>query len=159
LKFRIKRPISEKIRDMFFLPTPVVNEGAVESQKIFPDTPRGKLRPRYDQWEVNMKNIFSILIALSMSIGFAGVSLAQTSKIKERQKNQQTRILKGVKSGELTAKETLRLEKEQLRIQKDKKDAKADGNVTKKERAKITVDQLKASAHIFRAKHNKKDRN
>jgi hypothetical protein len=58
----------------------------------------------------------------------------------------------------LTAKETLRLEREQLRIQKEKKDARADGVVTKKERAKITLDQLRASAHIFRAKHNKKDR-
>jgi uncharacterized membrane protein YebE (DUF533 family) len=106
-----------------------------------------------------MKNIFSILIALSMSIGFASASLAQTSKIKERQKNQQKRILKGVKSGELTAKEFLRLENEQFGIQKRKEAAKADGKVTKKERAKITVDQLKASAHIFRAKHNKKDRN
>ncbi len=106
-----------------------------------------------------MKKIFSILIALSLSIGFASVSLAQTSKITDRQKNQQKRILKGVKSGELTAKETLKLEKEQLKIQKAKKDAKADGNVTNKERAKITIDQLKASGHIFRAKHNKKDRN
>jgi uncharacterized membrane protein YebE (DUF533 family) len=106
-----------------------------------------------------MKNIFSILIALSMSIGFASVSLAQTSKIKERRKNQQKRILKGVKSGELTGKEFLRLENEQLRIQRGIKAAKADGNVTKKERAKITIGQLKAGSNIFRAKHNKKDRN
>jgi hypothetical protein len=105
-----------------------------------------------------MKKMFSIFIALSMSVVFAGAGFAQTPKITERQKNQQKRILKGVKSGELTAKEFLKLEKEQLRIQKAKKDARADGNVTNKERAKITISQLKANNHIFRAKHNKKDR-
>ena len=105
-----------------------------------------------------MKKMFSIFIALSMSVVFASFGFAQTSKITQRQKNQQKRILKGVKSKELTAKEFLKLEKEQLRIQKAKKDARADGNVTNKERAKITIGQLKASNHIFRAKHNKKDR-
>jgi len=115
-----------------------------------------------------MKKMFSILIAISISTVFAAVSLAQdthsgpgkkTPGIKQRQKNQQKRIGQGVRSGELTAKETIRLEKEQKEIQQEKKEAKSDGSVTKEERKEIHQDQNKASRHIFRAKHNKKDRN
>jgi hypothetical protein len=105
-----------------------------------------------------MKKMFSILFALSMSIGFAVVSLAQTSGITERQKHQQKRINKGAKSGELTLKEIFQLETEQVKIQDEKKDAKADGVVTNRERAGILKDQFKASGHIFRAKHNNKER-
>jgi hypothetical protein len=106
-----------------------------------------------------MKRMFSILIALSISTVFAAVSLAQTPVIKARQKHQQKRIFQGINSGELTRKETLKLEKEQFKIQKEKKAARADGVVTNKERFGILKDQFKASNHIFRAKHNKKDRN
>ena len=111
-----------------------------------------------------MKKMFSILIAISISIVFAVVSLAQTSgpgkkTIKHRQKNQQKRIGQGVRSGELTLKETIKLEKEQKEIQEDKKEAKSDGTVTKEERKEIHQDQNKASRHIYRAKHNRKDRN
>jgi hypothetical protein len=114
-----------------------------------------------------VKKIFSILIAISISIVFAVVSLAQTTNpgpgkktpgIKQRQKNQQKRIGQGVGSGELTAKETIRLEKEQKEIQQEKKEAKSDGTVTKEERKDIHQDQNKASRHIYRAKHNRRDR-
>jgi len=115
-----------------------------------------------------MKKMFSIFIAISISIVFAVVSLAQattsshgkkTPGINQRQKNQQKRIGQGVRSGELTAKETIRLEKEQKEIQQEKKEAKSDGTVSKEERKDIHQDQNKASRHIYRAKHNRRDRN
>jgi hypothetical protein len=58
----------------------------------------------------------------------------------------------------LTLKEIFKLETEQAKIQDEKKDAKVDGVVTNRERAGILKDQFKASGHIFRAKHNKKER-
>ncbi len=112
-----------------------------------------------------MKKIFSILIAISLTTVFATISLAQTEAgkrtpgIKQRQKNQQKRIGRGVRSGELTARETIRLEKEQKEIQQEKKEAKSDGTVTREERKDIHQDQNKASRHIYRAKQNKRDRN
>ena len=115
-----------------------------------------------------MKKMFSVLIAISVSIAFAVVGLAQetnstagkkTPGIKHRQKNQQKRIGQGVRSGELTAGETIKLEKEQREIQQEKKEAKTDGVVTREERKEIHQDQNKASRHIYRAKHNRKDRN
>lgn len=78
----------------------------------------------------------------------------KTPRITKRQINQQARIRQGVKSGELTKGETRVLEKEQAKIQHDKKVAKADGKVTPQERRKIRREQNKASRDIKDLKHN-----
>ena len=92
--------------------------------------------------------------------GFAMISQAQTAtpKVKDRQINQQKRIKQGIKSGELSKRETLRLQKQQASVQRTKKRAKADGVVTKKERARIHHKQNKTSKNIYRAKHNNRNR-
>ena len=92
--------------------------------------------------------------------GIAMISQAQTAtpKVKDRQINQQKRIKQGIKSGELSKRETLRLQKQQASVQRTKKRAKADGVVTKKERARIHHKQNKTSKNIYRAKHNNRNR-
>jgi hypothetical protein len=50
------------------------------------------------------------------------------------------------------------LEKEQKEIQQDKIAARADGTVTGAERKEIQKDQNKASRHVYRAKHNNRNR-
>ncbi len=72
----------------------------------------------------------------------------RTPGITERQKDQQARIRQGVRSGQLTKGETKQLEKEQAKIQQNKVAAKADGNVSAQERAKLTREQNKASRDI-----------
>lgn len=59
-----------------------------------------------------------------------------------------------MQSGELTAKETQRLEKEQGKIEADREKALADGKMTRKERAKLRTEQNRASHHIYRQKHD-----
>jgi hypothetical protein len=81
---------------------------------------------------------------------------AKTPIVTKRQMNQQARIKQGVKSGQLTKHETKKLEREQAKIQKDKKIAKSDGKVTAKERSKIRREQNKSSRDIHRMKHNEK---
>ena len=49
------------------------------------------------------------LLLAFVSVSVAGIAQTQTPVIKERQENQQKRIAGGVKSGELTAKETVKL--------------------------------------------------
>jgi hypothetical protein len=114
-----------------------------------------------------MKKMFSILIAIGVSIVFAVVSLAQettpapgkkTPVVRQRQTNQQKRVGRGARQGRLTASETIKLEKDQKKIQQEKQEAKSDGSVTKEERKEIRQDQNKASNQIYRAKHNKKGR-
>lgn len=74
--------------------------------------------------------------------------------IHAKQQHQQKRIANGVKSGELTPKETERLEKHEAKIQQDKKEAKSDGTMTPEERAKIRKEQAKTSQKIHDQKHD-----
>ena len=69
------------------------------------------------------------------------------------------KIGQGVKSGELTKAETVKLAKQQKEIRKDVKSAKADGEVTTAERKDIKKDKRKADRTIYRKKHNNRDRN
>ncbi|HZS07085.1 MAG TPA: hypothetical protein VFD58_19770 [Blastocatellia bacterium] len=112
-----------------------------------------------------MKKLFSILIAIGISFSLTAITFAQDSTpgtktpgIRHRQKHQQRRIGQGVRSGELKAGETIKLEKEQKEIQQDKKEAKSDGTVTAGERKAILKEQNQASRHIYRAKHNNRNR-
>ena len=72
----------------------------------------------------------------------------------DRQKKQIRRISGGVKSGEITRKESKRLGREQRRIGQIKRNARADGRVNARERRRIHNLQDRASRHIYLAKHN-----
>jgi len=91
-------------------------------------------------------------IILGAFILTAGLLSAQT------QANQNKRIKQGVQSGELTKKETKQLRRQQRDIRRTKKAAKADGKVTKKEKAIINSKQKAASRNIRRKKNNERDR-
>jgi hypothetical protein len=97
---------------------------------------------------------FSLICALVV-LGIA-LSTAQTAtpRVTKRQGNQQARIGQGVKSGELTKGETRRLERQQTKIQHDKRVAKSDGVVTPGERAKLNREQNRASKRVYKLKHN-----
>lgn len=101
------------------------------------------------------------LIVLGAFMLTAGLMCAQTQtkKANQRQKNQTTRIVNGAKSGELTKKETKKLMGQQRNIQKTKRAAKADGVVTKREKAAINRKQNAASRNIKRKKNNNRSRN
>ena len=101
------------------------------------------------------KNFISAGLLLAF-VTISAVSFAQTKTpvVKERQENQQKRIAQGVKSGELTAKETEHLEAREVKIQHDKKEAKEDGVVTHKERAQLRREQNRTSRAIYRQKHD-----
>jgi hypothetical protein len=102
-----------------------------------------------------------------LTLAFAGTVLAQapaapapkdptaTPRIDQRQVNQQKRIDQGVASGQLTPKETARLEKREGKIAADEAAAKADGKVTKAERRKLRHEENRASQAIKRQKHDK----
>ncbi len=77
-----------------------------------------------------------------------------TPIIDKREAKQEARIEKGERKGQLTDREAANLEKKQARIQKMEADAKADGKVTTKERAKITNAQNKETVNIATKKHN-----
>jgi hypothetical protein len=74
----------------------------------------------------------------------------------QRRENQQDRIAKGVKSGQLTAGETTKLEKQQQGINKQvAADRKANGGtLSAGQKKQVNKEQNQASRNIYRKKHN-----
>lgn len=92
--------------------------------------------------------------ASAVLAGIIGVATVQAGEVVDRERRQQERIAQGVQSGELTARETQRLEREQARIERDRKLALSDGKMTRRERARLHNKQDRASRHIYRQKHD-----
>ncbi len=80
------------------------------------------------------------------------------NKVDQRRENQQDRIAQGIKSGQLTAGETAKLEKQQQGINKQvAADRKANGGkLTASEKQQINKEQNAASKNIYHKKHNAK---
>lgn len=97
-----------------------------------------------------------VLCALALVFTFSLAASAQTKTplVNKREKNQKQRIVQGVKSGNLTFKETGKLLKQQAEIRKAENKAKSDGNVTLKERFRLHRELNQASRNIRRKKNN-----
>jgi hypothetical protein len=108
-----------------------------------------------------MRKLLATAFALSLIAGAAVVADAgtHTQGVNHRQRHQQRRIVRGVRSGELTRGETRRLERNARGIRRDERRARADGDVTARERARLRRELNHESRHIYRAKHNRRDRN
>jgi hypothetical protein len=78
------------------------------------------------------------------------------NKVGQRRENQQDRIAQGIKSGQLTAGETAKLENQQKGInQQVAADRKANGGtLTTGEKTQINHEQNQASRNIYHKKHN-----
>lgn len=78
-----------------------------------------------------------------------------TPRVDARQERQDQRIENGRAAGQLTARETRRLEREQAGIQRIEDQAKADGAVTARERARLQRAQNNASRDVRRQKRDR----
>ena len=110
-----------------------------------------------------MSNLRNSLVASALVIASFGAfaqtgeptsSTPATPRVDQREANQQARIAQGAASGQLTPKETNRLEKEQAVVNKAEANAKADGTVTKHERRRLHRLQEGASRDIHHQKHD-----
>lgn len=99
--------------------------------------------------------ISAILFTISTGLISAQQTMRQTTG---RQVKQQARIEQGVNNGELTKAETARLEREQRRIQIEKRMAKSDGTVTPAEKRFLKREQNRASRDIRRQKNDAQER-
>ena len=101
-----------------------------------------------------------VLVVGVLMLGMSGMAFAQaeTPVIDQRQANQEKRIDQGIASGQLNEREANRLNKQEEHINKMEDKAKADGVVTKGERARIDHAQDRASRHIAREKHDRQGR-
>ncbi len=94
---------------------------------------------------------------LLVSLVFVTDQVLATS-LDQKQQNQRQRIKQGVVSGELTKKETKRLVKGQKQLNRMERRAKADGVVTRKERARLHKKANRESAKIAKNKHDRQKR-
>jgi hypothetical protein len=105
-----------------------------------------------------MKKIGIMMIVVLVTGGLIFADSAMAGKAGKRQFNQQKRICRGIQSGELSRPEVCPLEREQQRIQRHKRLAWSDGTLTRKERICLEKQQDRASRHIWRTKHNNRER-
>ena len=75
--------------------------------------------------------------------------------IDQRQANQDQRIDQGIASGQLNEREAKRLSRQREHLNKMGNRAMSDGEMTKRERARIGAAQNRASHHIVREKHDR----
>jgi len=102
--------------------------------------------------------LFTVALACASAASFAQAPAASAPanmpRVDARQTHQELRIQQGVASGQLTARETLRLEREQKRIATAEAKAEGDGKLTAQERQKLHRMQNHASHDIRRQKHD-----
>ena len=94
--------------------------------------------------------------AMAMVLGTA--MTVEAARADRRQRKQAARVVDGVKSGELTKRETRQIVRQQRDVQRTKRRARADGKVTVRERVRIERKQDRASRNIARKKHNRRSR-
>jgi CRISPR/Cas system-associated endoribonuclease Cas2 len=99
----------------------------------------------------------ALCLALA-ALPFVAVAGTRDPGVNHRQHHQGQRIQQGVKSGELTRGETHRLRTEQRHIRHEERAYKADGHLTRAERADLHRDQDRASRDIYRQKHDAQHR-
>jgi hypothetical protein len=116
------------------------------------------------------KSLFVLAIGGLISVGAAVAQNTEpvqqdpghprVNQVDQRQANQQERIGQGLKSGSLTAGEAARLERNEARIQRQKRADMAahGGHLTKQEQNQINREQNKQSHAIYQAKHNNRSR-
>ncbi len=94
--------------------------------------------------------ISSLMAATMIATGM------QAGEIRDRQFNQQQRIGQGVRSGQLTAGETARLEHKEAYVNREiaRDRFRNDGKLTGAEKARINHQQNVMSRDIYRDKHN-----
>jgi hypothetical protein len=111
--------------------------------------------------ELSMK-VFTAVLASALFITPAAL-LAQTPtpgandyNIHQRKVAQQDRIGNGVKSGQLTARETGHLEHQEAGINREERGMRAqdNGHLTKQDRSTLHAQQNQESRRIYRDKHN-----
>lgn len=107
-----------------------------------------------------MKTILGI--SFGILVCFAALATDASAQgnrgINNRQQNQRQRIANGVRSGELTYRETSRLAREQVQVRRMEYRFRRSGDgLSSRERARLQHEMNQASWHIYRQKHDRQD--
>lgn len=116
-----------------------------------------------------MKSVFTLGIMATLLAGSGVVLLSDAAlahnprvhhRVNHRQLKQQGRIGQGTCNGELTRKEAARLQVQQQKLAAREQRMRASGNgLTAKEHYKLEKQQDNLSQNIYQQKHDNQDRN
>jgi len=101
-----------------------------------------------------MKKIKAIAL-VALALPMLAFAQANTPRVDQREASQQQRIDQGAASGSLTSREANRLERGQQHVENMENRAKADGVVTRQERARLHQAQDVQSQRIYAQKHDR----
>lgn len=104
-----------------------------------------------------MKRFGKVLFCSAVMIVIGSVAYAGNTAdpgIRERLDNQQKRIDQGIATGDLTRTEAHRLQHGLSRIKVEEARLKADGRLTRGERARLHRELDRESARIYHKRHN-----
>jgi hypothetical protein len=100
--------------------------------------------------------IFALTCAFSLET--SAQNRQRPRGINSREHNQAQRLRQGVRSGELTARETGRLAREQVQIRRMEERFRESGNgLNSRERVRLQRELNQSSRHIYRQKHDRQD--
>lgn len=106
-----------------------------------------------------MRKITSLLIAAVFVLSVSAVAMAGPRGINHREYREQQRINQGIRSGELTRREAVRLEQRMARIRTDERYARmTGGGISPRERLRLERELNRESHAIYRQKHDGQDR-
>lgn len=100
--------------------------------------------------------IFGALLIAALAFTSAAQAQTHTPVINHNQHKIERRIHQGVRSGQLTRIEARHLQREDMRIRREKRMAMADGKMTFAERRRIRRHERMLNRDINRAEHNNK---
>jgi len=98
------------------------------------------------------------ILVLAAATLFVASGAAEARRVDKRENRQGHRIQQGIRSGEVTKREAKKLIRGQKKVHAMEEQARAEGNFSLEEKARIEHAQDKQSKKIFRAKHNEQDR-
>ncbi len=100
-----------------------------------------------------------VTLLLAIIIATVGLNAQNRTNENNNLKGERARVKQGVRSGEITRGEAKVIKKQAVDVQQAKTAAKADGVVTKREKATVAKQDRQLDRTIRRTKHNSRDRN
>jgi hypothetical protein len=105
---------------------------------------------------MNRKTVLVLAFGSTLGLSLLAAAPAEAGVIHNRQDRQQARIGQGVSSGQLTARETARLEGREAHLNREigRMRSNNGGSLTPGERARAENQQNRLSRSIYRQKHD-----
>src|SRR6185503_15225714 len=153
MHFRNK-PLCSSLHTIFQSPQPLLRPWVRSSQAAQQRSCKPESLRRTRKIMSYKKALLAGTLALLAIPAFSQSSPAPV--INQRKENQQDRIANGVQSGQLTAGETKNLEKKEagLNAEENRMEKRDNGNLTARDKARLTRQQNSLSNQIYRDKHN-----